>query len=330
MNSMTELDEITPGLDELSADRKLATSEIHEPNDYYGHATILKDYAGIPADESLLLSIQHGVRFDLDYWQHDYHKNHAVGFVPSLWRVQVLREKMQRTLHAIGPYLHYTRSLLSPEIIASARAKLGRTLLVFPAHSTHHIEIDFDIAGFCEHLTDARKNFSTVLVCLYWKDILRGAREHYERHGLHCVTAGHMFDAAFIPRLRTLLEISDATLSNQVGTHLGYSLYLGKPHQLIPTKINRNFASEEFRSSSTAHTRLDGELFNERFAAAPDTITLGQLELAEKYWGFSSVKTPAEIRSFVAKARRAQKALIRRKAYIRMTATLKHLLFRSK
>lgn len=326
MSGVPELDELTPRHDELAADRPLVTTEIHPPNDYYGHATILKKYAGLPPTESLPLGIQHGVRFDLDYWRHDYRKDHAVGFVHSPWRVEVMREKVQRKLYAIGPYLHYAQSLLPPERVATIRAKLGKTLLVFPAHSTQHIAVDFDIAAFCERLADERKNFSTVLVCLYWKDILRGAREHYERHGLRCVTAGHMLDTAFIPRLRALLELADATLSNQVGTHLGYSLYLGKPHQLIPAEINRNFTSEEHRSGSTANTRLDGELFRERFAPAPEIITPDQLELAEKYWGFSAVRTPAELRTLVAEAAREQKALLRRRSFQRITAKLRSFL----
>ncbi len=325
---MTELDEITP---ELSENQKLVTPEIHEPNDYYGHATILKKYAGLPADEPLPLGIQHGVRFDLDHWRHDYRKDHAVGLVHSPWRVGVIQEKVQRKLHAIGPYLHYAQSLLSAEKIAAIRASLVRTLLVFPAHSTQHVAVDFDISAFCEMLAALRKNFSTVLVCLYWKDILRGAREHYERHGLRCVTAGHMLDAAFIPRLRSLLEIADATLSNQVGTHLGYSLYLGKPHQLIPAEITRDFSSDTHRSTSTANTRLDGDLFRERFAPAPETISPGQLVLAEKYWGFSAVKSPAEIRAIVAEARSEQRALLRRRTVHRITASLRRLFpFRSK
>lgn len=323
MSSIPELDEIDPSLAELAADRQLVTTEIHPPNDYYGHATILKKYADFPATEPLPLGIQHGVRFDLDYWRHDYRKDHAVGLVPSPWRVEVIREKVQRKLHAIGPYLHYAQSLLAPEKVSAIRAILGKTLLVFPAHSTQYTAVDFDIAAFCERLADAGKNFSTVLVCLYWKDILHGAREHYEKRGLRCVTAGHMLDTAFIPRLRALLEISDATLSNQVGTHLGYSLYLGKPHQLISTEINRNFASEEHRSSSTANTRLDGDTFRERFAPTPNTITPEHLELAEKYWGFSAVKTPSEIRELIASAQSEQNALLRRRSLQRIVAKLR-------
>lgn len=305
---MTFVDQLAVSIAELARDREQVTPEIHAPNDYYGHATALKKYAGLPADYALKLYIQHGVRFDLSYWRHDYRKDHRIGLVHSPWRVEVLREQIPKKLYAIGPYLHYAEPLFSREEIAGCREQLGRTLLVFPAHSTQWIDTNYDLDAFAERLRDEQRRFQTVLVCLYWKDVLRGAREQYGERGFRCVTAGHLADREFLPRFRALIEIADATMSNQLGTHLGYSLHLGKPHQLVRMEITQRAESADRASESTAKTRLDVDLFHELFAAPPERITDDQRALAEKYWGFGSIKTPGEMRSIIDEAERLQRS----------------------
>ncbi len=299
---MTKLAQWIADLPALAADREQETPERHPPNDFYGHATTIKACTGLPPRSSLGLYIQHGVRYDLSYWERDFSPEHRAGLVPSQWRVEVLRSQLDLTLHPIGPYIHYARPLWTPEEIARERAALGRTLLVFPAHSTHWIDSDYDISGFVDRLRREVAGFQTVLVCLYWKDALRGVARRYADLGLPCVTAGHIYDQLFLPRLRTLLELCDATLANEVGTHLGYSIHLGKPHQLMRSEVTRTSRDAKMLGESTARTRLDGDKFTAAFAPPPTEITPPQLELVEKYWGISSLRSPGELRAICSEA----------------------------
>jgi len=281
---------------DLSADREQHSPERHSPNDFYGHAATIKSFAGLAPRSSLGLYIQHGVRFDLGYWQHDFNPAHRVGFVPSEWRVEVLMPQLDIRLFAIGPYIHYARPIWSAAEIERERAKLGRTLLVFPTHSTHWIDMDYDVDAFIERVRAVASGFDSVLVCLYWKDVLRGVGKRYSERGLPCITAGHIFDPLFLPRLRTAIELSDATFSNELGTQLGYSVCLGRPHQLLRSEVKRSTGVERMLKESTADTRQDQERFTAEFAAPPSAITPGQMELVRKFWGVGSERTAGELR----------------------------------
>ena len=118
-------------------------------------------------------------------------------------------------------------------ISTGGERKYGTVLLAFPAHSTHTITVQYDETELLEKIREQAPHFDTVFVCLYWKDFLLGRASSYEEAGFVCVSAGHIFDHNFVPRLRTLFELSDCTLSNRIGSYTGYSIFLGKPHLLI-------------------------------------------------------------------------------------------------
>ncbi len=316
------LDSLVASLPDLARDRAQETPEQHAPNDFYGHATMLKEFVGLPAADPLRLSIQHGIRLDRGHWLHDYHKEHRIGVVHSQWRAEVVAPQVQRRIVPIGPYIHYTQSLLTPEELADTRARLGRTLLVFPAHSTHWIDVDYNLDQFCQQLSAAAQGFQTTLICLYWKDVLRGMATEYTRRGFKCVTAGHMFDCDFMKRLRTYLELADATLANEVGSHLGYSLHLGKPHQLLPAQLTRSSGNATRGAESSADKRLEIPRYFELFAGPPETITDEQRTFVGKYWGFADVKNAGQIQELIAEAAAQRDRHVRRAAWRRRLGPL--------
>ena len=57
--------------DKLCQDRELVTSEIHESNDFYGQASVLKRYAGLPLRYSLKAVLEHAPVVQDNMWQHD-------------------------------------------------------------------------------------------------------------------------------------------------------------------------------------------------------------------------------------------------------------------
>ncbi len=167
-------------------------------------------------------------------------------------------EKTGKVVFAIGPFIHYASSLLSKKQIQSEKKRLGKSILFFPAHSTPVIGMEFDINFLIKQIKKISKNYQTVRICLYWKDVLMGRDKVYKDAGFECVTAGHMLDPNFLPRLKSLIEISDLTAANIISSQTGFCIFLKKPHIYIDSnivlktskhwkkKINDVFESKEY------------------------------------------------------------------------------------
>ena len=106
-------------------------------------------------------------------------------------------------------------------------AILGRTLLVFPSHGIIGVTATFNNDEFIEEIERVRKDFDTVLISLYWTVVLNpDLVASYEALGYKIVTSGHRFDLNFLSRQRSFIELADYTMSNNLGTHVGYCIHL--------------------------------------------------------------------------------------------------------
>ena len=136
----------------------------------------------------------------------------------------------------IGPYIHYANAILNEKNYSDVKQKLGKILLVFPFHSIDGVLSDFDIKEFLKIIEEKRKGFDSVIVCLYFKDIQLGRANEYIEKGYKITTAGHINDACFLNRLKSIIELSDYIISNGVGSHIVYGLYLNKRVELFRQK----------------------------------------------------------------------------------------------
>ena len=92
----------------------------------------------------------------------------------------------------------------------------------------------------------------------------------------------------FLPRLRAIFELSDLTFSNALGTHVGYSVYMGTPH-VMKLESNHNV-------SPNLYFENEQKKFSEVFSGRdPLIITEEQRQLCDYYFGFSHVKTAEEL-----------------------------------
>jgi len=106
----------------------------------------------------------------------------------------------------------------------------------------------------------------------------------------------------FLPRLKSIIDIADFTSSNQLGTHIGYSVFLGKPHFLEKEIINYqgkkgipNPADEFYNKNIHPDISEVQEAFNEfRY-----DISQKQKDIIDKYWGINELKSPDEMRSIL-------------------------------
>ena len=273
---------------------------------YYGSWFTMQGYAGYPYFNlpPKKLTIQHGITYEMLNCE----LKHAEYF-NLVWSDEVVKMHRKYTdnphIYAVGSPFFYASSILSEMEIQKERKRLGRNVLAFPMHSTDNINKEYDSQSFLRLLNQLKSSFDTVRVCVYWKDVQRGTAKVYQEAGFECVCCGHIADQAFHKRQRALLEIADATVSNAIGSHVGYSVYMGKPHWLIPDKfelvdVNGYEGAEEMDMTRTSFNYK--EIYTAFLNNPEFTITEEQRRVVDKYWGTSCVKSPEEIRAIIEKA----------------------------
>lgn len=142
------------------------------------------------------------------------------------------------------------------------------------------------------------KEFDTVIVCLYWKDILLGYDKEYKKRGWKLVSAGHIFDKYFLCRSRLIFELADCVMSNYAGGLVGNAVYFNKPVYLYRQKhdMTSSVRSEQERmaNSSTAQAQMENEIMKE-FDVFRDSINVQQREFCNYYFGLDCVRTKEEL-----------------------------------
>lgn len=283
---------------ELARDRHQRTPELHPGNDYYGHAATLKRYAGLPPDRPLHAIVEHGPAPAPRIWELDLRAPFTTFLCCGPMRAEVYeRERPGARGIPIGPMIRYVTEGPPPP------RPRGR-LLVFPAHSTHHVRSVYDAPAFARRLAGYRDRFSEITVCLYWKDVLDGAQAPYRAEGFECVTAGHMYDLDFLTRLRRYLDEADVVVTNQFGSHIPYAVALGRPVWLIEQEV-KVVGSRRALESDTVEREVLDELTREirrLFSEETDEVTPEQRASLDAFTGFDCIRTPQEIRDLLAEA----------------------------
>ena len=268
---------------------------------------ILKEYANFPLNKKIHALFEHGILYtDLCYGVYRAHE-YVPSIVASKYRVSVLeKQKYYSGAYAIGPYIHYAKSLLSKEELKTEKERLGKTLLVFPSHSIEGLVSKFKLESFLDEIDRIANDFDSVRICMYYKDVTLNRFKEYQKRGYEVVTAGHYYDYNFLPRLRSIIETSDSTMSNGMGSHLGYCIYLNKPFYLYnPNEVKhvgeKNGENVEgmihnekiFEESKENNINII-KMINE-FSTYDTKINKSQYQLISYLWGFDEVKTPSEL-----------------------------------
>lgn len=283
------------------------SDEVYLNNSFYGIAPTIRRYAS--HSKSVKACIEHGVYFG----SFVNPKEAAESGLPAVITFGEKRERhltgtTNKPVYTIGPYISYADQLVSNEQLNRIREQLGRTLLVFPSHSHDEIVASFDQKELIGRILHLKKegNFETALICLYWTDILAGRATMYEQAGMRVVTAGSRMDPTFLSRLRTLILISTHTASNSVGTHIGYSIALGRAHTILAQvvqhlEMRRNLdRAQETADDSVASRRAERQTLQDAFTDySPETSTK-QIALCSALWGLDRVRSPLQMAQILA------------------------------
>ncbi len=278
--------------------------DMHEPL-YYGALFALLDYAGLSSFSfsPLNLCIQHGYVFEIkNYEKSKLEKRNLV------WSHKIVNMYHEFTsnqdVYAIGAPFFYAKSLLDENQLKEEKKRLGKTLLVFPMHSQIDVDTNYDTKKLLNILAEERKRFDTVLICMYWKDVLRGSHKVYTDIGYECVCNGYLYDQNFLRRQKSLFSLADATLSNGIGSHIGYSLYMGKPHWLIDDEYEyvNTRANGDAKDLSDVKDSNNFLEVKEAFVDNSDyQINDKQINVINKFWGISDMKSPEELKKLLLK-----------------------------
>jgi hypothetical protein len=273
-------------------------------NNLYGHAYQIREYAGLKTD--LKAYLEHGLFWGGMLHADEYHWHFKRVITFSSNRKRDIEEKLPtKRAVPIGPYIHYAKGVLDASSFVVLKKQLGKVLLVFPAHSVLNVEASFDVNLFLDEVERIKTAYDTVLVSLYFIDAKNlEARRVYEERGFRIVTSGHRYDLYFISRQRSLIELADMTMSNEVGTHVGNCIHLGKPHYIFQQKTERISQKKgELERHSSLFTTEEMNLVEIQKAEVLDVfsqfndrgISALQRQIVDKYWGLSETKTAEEL-----------------------------------
>lgn len=275
-------------------------TEYYKGNSHFGIAKVLQEYCGF--GKSINACIEHGVYFGNYVCEGEAVKSGLNGVLTfSSQRKKHLQSIADVPVIPIGPYICYAAPLLSDHEIEEIKIRNGKTLLVFPSHSIDRVDVEFDMEDFALRIYEFAKDeqFKSVYVCLFYKDILLGRDKIYMDRGFRVVTAGYRGDPLFLRRLKTFILISDFTVSNEVGTHIGYCIALKKGHYIFDQVINHKAYTkmdlENITSSfnsTVSKERLD---VKQKFTDIHYEITEEQYEVVNKYWGLEFLRTSQEL-----------------------------------
>lgn len=278
-------------------------------NAAYGHEHWLKSFSHFSKDIKAV--IEHGLYFGgcrvVVGDKINYCFKKIITF--SQYRLDYIKESFPRCkAMAIGPLVAYvpTDEEYKKELIDAAKGN-KKILTVFPSHSIEGIKACYDGEELVNQaIALAKKHqIDNIYFCLVHHDIDNGYGNFYKSKGFKIVSAG--FDSlSFLPRLRAILESSTLTLSNGLGTNLGYSVFLGTQQVLLPQMVS--YQGDESIIDGENKTREDRifEAEIQEFAKAfgPDEdlqITKEQYDFCDYYFGFSKVLEPEQLHELLEK-----------------------------
>ncbi|MBR1792047.1 MAG: hypothetical protein IJ764_00195 [Bacteroidales bacterium] len=267
----------------LSEDIPFYPLEKIKDTNYYGHAYVIKEYSG---SKKFIFSLEHGLYYDGYVSFAEKRKTTKRIMTISDVRKSALEKVVAKPIVSIGPYIHYATPTLDEKSIAELKQQLGKVLLFFPSHSCTENNSRFDVDSLIARIQEFANQyrFDTIIVNMYFLDIQEtDYAEKYFKAGFRITTAGHQNDINFIRRLKTIINLADYTIANSVGTHLGYCIYMGKPHCIIDSKQTEMMNSVQIKE------------IGRTFYNYHETITEEQYNIVSQYWGFNCIKTSEEM-----------------------------------
>ena len=280
-------------LSHLCSDRPLITSEIFKPNAFYGNDLILKRYARLPQTRSLKVVIPHGTNISEDYiWEAEARAPLPAVLCYSQHREAVYMNKTKKVaMHSAHP-LSYVVEMLKGQPRPDRRGTI-----FFPIHSTHYVTAQMNFETMAEELLNLGDEYQPVTVCVYWRDFNLGHHLPFQQRGLPVVSAGHMYDPAFLFRFYHLCSMHHYSASNSIGSSLFYSVKSGCSYFHLDTVKYSHVADDHILKRDTSRPSPEREIALQTLFSKPQPRTTAeQMEAVDYYLGTEYFRSPLELR----------------------------------
>jgi hypothetical protein len=293
---MLTLDEtlaVQSDLNRLCADRRLRTSEVFAPNAFYGIDRVLKHYARLPLWYSLKAVVPHGLVLKSGYiWEAERQVAlPAVMYYPPYREASYIESTDKQVIPSAAPFVYVAKMLEA----ADRQQRTGT--IFFPTHSTHHLTVQADFERCAERLMQLGPEHHPVRVCIYWRDFHLGHHLPFQKRGMQIISAGHMFDPAFLFRFYHLCSIHKYSTSNGLGSHLFYSVKAGCSYFHLEAGDAIYTATEKHHTRELAECPPNwASNLKVLFRDPLPTTSLEQWEVVDYYLGAAHLKTPAKLR----------------------------------
>ena len=205
---------------------------------------------------------------------------HRKAIIEEFLRIKGLKKEVI----AVGPYIAGADNFHSEEELSRIKRKYGKILLVYPSHSIDTSLAKYDEQSLIEEIRKHEDQFDSVFICLYWKDILNQSRlQHYLDNGFTVVCNGLGSDPHFLSRQKDLISLADMVMTNGLGTHIGYAVYLNKPVYFFQQK--HYYTDGKGNVSNVPQLKIIENTFINAFQNFSFEITPEQMQLVKEYWG---------------------------------------------
>ena len=218
------------------------------------------------------------------YWRHSYHTN------------------LKDTLYfSMGSYFHYVTPFYDTKKFDECKRRLGKNLTVFPFHTSQGFISDYNETEFADVILKDAESFDSLTVCVFFADLLNGNNEPtiklarlLESHGANIVSAGYSSDPSFVRRLKTIISLADAVLTNGLSSHVWHSMSMSRPVKLYWQKTNPYHLTLNNEVLDKYHESRDN-IYQKMFSVENYQITEEQLKMCERIICPSETKTKEEM-----------------------------------
>lgn len=267
-------------------------------NHQYGIGTILREYAGLPDDEPLSFSIDHGVpleptlEFEADF-------AHGLPVFMNAYPERAAHYGEKGIPRAIPGALtiHYARANLERRGWKAPTERKGT--IAFPHKSAARTDRVFDFHAYGKWLADLPEEFQPACVCIFWKDYLKDRHLPYLELGLPVVTCGHFYHTDFLYRFIDLCSLFRYSCSNSMASSYPLSVECGCQffHKDVGAVQESDLRVGDFETVNPGEQfRYGVEL--KKLAPFPpeDALQEKQRALADFLTGAANILSPEEIR----------------------------------
>jgi len=290
----------------LCQNQEWTSSEIHKGNDTFGLANILKEYANLPQEYVLRLTLEHGLKFDDNQSTVANKTIFQTILTPSKIRTPVIEREAGKRALPIGFGFLYAKTLFQKFKLETIPEMDRKGTLVFPFKSTPNTRVHFDHAAYATTLKSLPEQFQPVYVCLYWADITKGLSKVYREANISIVTAGHRNDPLFFHRFYDLCRRFRYAASNDIGTNLFLSVNSGcrffyldgseLRREVLPNRKVDDRVGDVFENNRAESRRL--------FSTPVEEITPEQCAYVNMFLGVDYYISPRKMRRVLLREQR--------------------------